>query len=702
MEVKRDILWRVYLCFIGIVVMSLAVLGRAAYIQYAEGDYWRSMSDSLHQKFVELDAERGTIYSEDGNMLSTSIPFFDVYIDFGAEGLRDKNGKRFRENIDSFTYKLSTFFGDKSKAEYKKELQLAYNEGRRYYSLKKGLTFDQYKEFRQFPLVRLGRNRSGVIVEVQTKRLNPYGILARRTIGLARENAQNVGLERTYDTLLKGSTGKRLVRYIAGGAAIPVEGYEIEPVNGKDIITTLDINIQDIAETALLKMLEANKAVHGTCLVMETKTGKIKAIANLGETKDGSYDENLNYALQTTEPGSTIKLATLLAVLDAGSSKITDMVEVGSTGNQYVAVRNVTDAERSPKSILTVREAFAHSSNVGMAKLANKAFANDPDKFKSYLRRFRLDQKTGIELIGEEAPLLPRWKKNKEGLHAMLTMSFGYAIEVSPLQTLMLYNAVANGGKLMKPYLVSSIKSNGVTVEEFEPEVLEESIAKPEAIAAARESMEAVITEGTAKNVFKDFPFPVAGKTGTAHFASGNIKYHHGYYLASFAGYFPANNPEYTCVVIIKTKPGALYHYGGQVAAPVFKEVATKLYAMYVQGKQNAKSELEKDSLQRYYAGYTRDVKQVMQELEMEYKDAAGTNTWSVVNADFSKPVVKPAAMGKKVVPDVRNMTLKDALYVLENGGVKVVAKGRGKVIMQDIQPGTPIKKGQTITLLLN
>ena len=702
MEVKRDILWRVYLSFIGIVILSLAVLGRAAYIQQVEGDYWRSMSDSLHQKFVNLEAERGTIYSEDGNMLSTSITFFDIYIDFGAEGLRDKNGKRFRENIDSFSYKLSTFFGDKSKSEYKKELQLAYNEGRRYYSLKKGLSFDQYKEFRQFPLVRLGRNRSGVIVEVKTKRLNPYGLLARRTIGLARENAQNVGLERTYDTLLKGSTGKRLVRFIAGGAAVPVEGYEIDPVNGKDIITTIDINIQDIAETALLKMLEENNAVHGTCLVMETKTGKIKAIANLGEMKDGSYDENLNYALQTTEPGSTIKLATLLSVLDAGASKISDLVEVGTTGNQYVAVRNVTDAERSPKSILTVREVFAHSSNVGMAKLAHKAFAADPEKFKSYLRKFRLDQKTGIELVGEEAPLLPRWKKNKEGLHAMLTMSFGYAIEVSPLQTLMLYNAVANGGKLMKPYLVSSIKSNGVTVKEFEPEVLEESIVKPEVIVAARQCMEAVITEGTAKNVFKDFPFPVAGKTGTAHFASGDIKYHHGYYLASFAGYFPANDPEYTCIVIVKTKPRALYHYGGQVAAPVFKEVATKLYAMYVQKKQNTRLQLDKDSVQRAYAAYTQDVKSVLRALDAEYKDAAGTNTWSVVSTDYSQPVVKAAAMAKKQIPDVRNMTLKDALYVLENGGVKVVAKGRGKVIMQDIKPGTPIKKGQTITLLLN
>ena len=702
MEVKRDILWRVYLCFIGIVCMSLAVLGRAVYIQQVEGEYWRSMSDSLHQKFVELDAERGTIYSEEGAMLSTSIPFFDVYMDFGAEGLRDKNGKRFRENIDSFAYKLATYFKDKSKSEYKKELQLAYNEGRRYFLLKKALSFDQYKDFRQFPLVRLGRNRSGVIVEVKTKRLNPYGLLARRTIGLARENAQNVGLERTFDTLLKGSTGKRLVRFIAGGAAVPVEGYEIDPVNGKDIITTLDINIQDIAETALMRMMEENGALHGTCLVMETKTGKIKAIANLGEMKDGSYDENLNYALQTTEPGSTVKLATLLSVLDAGSSKITDMVEVGSTGRQYVAVRNITDAERSPKSILTVREAFAHSSNVGMAKLAHKAFANDPDKFQDYLKRFHLTKKTGIEIIGEEPPRLPRWKKNREGMSNMLTMSFGYAINVSPLQTLMLYNAVANGGKLMKPYLVSSIRSNGVTVEEFEPEVLEESIVKPEVIAAAKLCMEAVVTEGTAKNVFKDFPFGVAGKTGTSHFTSGNIKYHHGYYLASFAGYFPANDPEYTCVVIIKTKPGARFHYGGQVAAPVFKEVATKLYAMYVQGKQNTKVPVVKDSLQRVYAAYTQDVKSVMKALDAEYKDAAGSNTWSVVNSDYSQQVVRPAAIAKKVIPDVRNMTLKDALYVLENEGVKVVAKGRGKVVVQDILPGTPIKKGQTISLVLN
>lgn len=702
MEVKSDILWRVYLSFIGIVVLSLVVMGRAFYIQRFEGEYWRGLSDSLHQKLIELDAERGTIYSEDGQMLSTSIPFFDVYMDFGAEGLRDKNGKRFREHIDSFATALSNFFDDKSASSYKKELQLAYNEKNRYYLLKKNLSFEQYKAFREFPLVRLGRNKSGVIAEVKTKRLNPFGILAKRTIGLARENAQNVGLERTYDTMLRGTTGRRLVRFIAGGAAVPVEGYEIEAENGKDVITTLDVNIQDIAENALMKMMVQSEAQWGTCIVMETKTGKIKAIANLGHGKNGEYDENLNYALQTNEPGSTIKLATLLAVLDAGHSKISDLVEVGSEGRAYVGVRNVTDAERSPKPVLTVREVFAHSSNVGFSKLAYEAFANKPEDFKKYLRRFHLDRKSGIGLVGEEAPIIPRWKRNKEGLHAMLTMSFGYAIEVSPIQTLMLYNAVANEGKMMRPYLVNTIKSSGLVVQDFQPEVIDENICKPEVITAARKCMEAVVTEGTAKAVFADVPFSVAGKTGTAHVAGGNVKYYDGVYQASFVGYFPADQPEYSCIVVVKTKPHAAIHYGGQLAAPVFKEVATKLHAMYVQRKKIGPANVIPDSSLHAYAGYASDVKNILQTVGVKYKDSGRSADWSTVYTNPTKPVMKPAAVKSKIIPDVRNMTMKDALYVLENRNVKVLVKGRGRVVAQDILPGTRITKNQTITLLLN
>lgn len=703
MEIKRDILWRVYLSFIGVVVLSFFVLGRAFYIQRVEGTHWRSLSDSMHQKYVELDAERGTIYSEDGEMLSTSIPYYNIYIDFGAEGLREKKGKIFKENVDSFSIALANFFRDKSYSEYQKELQSAYRNKKRYWLLKKAVSFEQYKQFRTFPLVRLGRNKSGVIAEEKTKRLNPFQMLAKRTIGLSRENAQNVGLERTYDSMLTGFKGKRLVRYISGGTAIPVEGYEIESENGKDIYTTLDIHIQDVVESALMKMMDQSQSEHGTCIVMETKTGKIKAIANLGRAKDGGYDETLNYALQTTEPGSTIKLATLLAVLDHGSSKVTDLVQVGTAGSAYVGVRNVNDAERAPKPVLTVKECFAHSSNVGMSMIAYKAFASQPDIYKKYLEKFHLDKRTGIDLVGEDAPRLPKIKRNKEGLHAMITASFGYAIEVSPLHTLMLYNAVANNGKMMKPYLVNSIKHNGIAIKDFQPTVLDENLCKPEVIQHAKECMVAVTTEGTAKDVFKDFPFPVAGKTGTAHVAGGSLKYTDGVYQASFVGFFPADNPQYSCIVVIKTKPHAPLHYGGQLAAPVFKEVATELYAMYVKGKRNTPINISLDSSSYIYSGAREDIEGVYSQLNVRYRDSLKGNTdWAEVYSNNYQPVAKDMPVAKAVMPDVRHMTLKDALFALENNGLKVVIKGKGKVVAQDIQPGSPINKNQSVTILLN
>lgn len=268
MEVKRDILWRVYLSFLGMVVLSLLVLGKAFYIQRFQGEHWRSMSDSMHQKIQELDADRGTIYSEDGQMLSTSLPQFDIYMDFQADGLRDKGGKVFKENVDSFAIALAGYFGDKTVAQYKKELQAAYKSKSRYYSLRKKMTFEDYKAFRSFPLVKLGRNKSGVIVEENSKRISPFGLLANRTIGLSREHVasngklkkQNVGLEKTYDSLLTGQKGQRLVRYIAGGA-VPVEGFQIEPENGKDVFTTLDVNIQDISQNALLRMIDRKSVV---------------------------------------------------------------------------------------------------------------------------------------------------------------------------------------------------------------------------------------------------------------------------------------------------------------------------------------------------------------------------------------------------------------------------------------------------------
>jgi cell division protein FtsI (penicillin-binding protein 3) len=704
-EVKRDILWRVYLSFIGIVVLSLLVLGRAFYIQQVQGSYWRSMSDSLHQRIEEIDAGRGTIYSEDGQMLSTSLPTFDIYIDFMADGLREKNGKRFKENIDSFSKALANYFHDKTAATYKAELLKAYKKKDRYYPLKKKLQFEDFRIFREFPLARLGRNRSGVIVEENSKRLMPYQTLATRTIGLSREyvasngkaKKQNVGLEKSYDSLLTGQKGQRLVRFIAGGVPVPVDGYQIEPENGKDVITTLDVNIQDIASTALMKKMLECEGQYGTAIVMETKTGKIKAISNLGRQKDGSYFEDDNYALRVTEPGSTIKLATLLSVLESGSSTPDDLVEVGTAGQMVVGPRNVNDAERSPKPVLTVKECFAHSSNVGMSKLAYKAFSNSPKKFKEYLHNYWLDERSPVDLTDIPKPRLASFDKNAGGTMNMITMSFGYAIQVSPLQTLTLYNAIANDGKMMKPYLVNRIVRDGIPYREFQPTVLDESICKSSTAKAAKQSMEMVISEGTGRPAFKDMPFAVAGKTGTAHVADGNIKYHDMVYQASFVGYFPANDPVYSCVVVVRTKPHAFLHYGGQIAAPVFREIAIKLYAMYIENKTLPKYEVVKDSVSYFYAGNSSDLKNVFKSLNVEYSDSVRQSEWGHVIAVNYQPVIKEVNVSKAIMPNVRGMGLKDAIYLLENIGLKVKVNGKGKVMVQSIEAGTALTKGMTV-----
>jgi cell division protein FtsI (penicillin-binding protein 3) len=704
-EVKRDILWRVYLSFLGIVVLSLLVLGNAFYIQQVRGSYWRSMSDSLHQRIEEIDAGRGTIYSEDGQMLSTSLPTFDIYMDFMADGLREKNGKRFRENVDSFAMAMAKYFGDKSAASYAAELKKAYKNKNRYYLLKKKIQFEDYKVFREFPLARLGRNKSGVIVEENSKRLMPYQTLATRTIGLSRDyvasngkiKKQNVGLEKSYDSLLTGQKGQRLVRFIAGGVPVPVDGYQVEPENGKDIITTLDVNIQDIATTSLMKKMLECEGQYGTAIVMEVKTGKIKAIANLGRQKNGSYWEDDNYALRVTEPGSTMKLATLLSVLDEGSSKPADLVEVGTAGQMVVGPRTVNDAERSPKPVLTVQECFAHSSNVGMSKLAYKAFGSKPVKFKDYLHTYYLDVKSPVDLADMPSPKLASFAKNAGGTMNMITMSFGYAIQVSPLHTLTLYNAVANDGKMMKPYMVNRIVRDGIAYREFQPVVLAENIAKPSTIKAAKQSMEMVITEGTGRPAFKDMPFAIAGKTGTAHVADGTIKYSDMIYQASFVGYFPANDPVYSCIVVVRTRPHAALHYGGQIAAPVFREIATRLYAMYIENKTAPKFEGSKDSSSFFYAGNTQDIRHVFRTLGVAYRDSVMQSGWSTVSTYNYDPVLKELNVKKALMPDVRGMGLKDAVYLLENLGVNVMANGIGKVLVQSVPAGTALRKGMTV-----
>mgnify|MGYP003886112315 CR=1 FL=1 len=699
MDVKRDILWRVYLCFIGMMVLSALVLGKAFYLQRIDGDYWRNLGDSLHQRVEELDAERGTIYSADGSMLSTSVPQFDIYIDFGAEGLREKGGYRFTENLDSLCINLAMLFKDQDAAAYKRQLRLAYRNKSRYYPLKKKVSFADYQQLRKFPLVRLGRYKSGFITEVHTKRLTPFGLLANRTIGLARANAQNVGLERTYDSLLKGTTGKRLVRQITGGAFVPIEGTEIEPEKGKDIITTIDVNIQDIAENALLKKLIENEATHGTCIVMEVKTGKVKAIANLARQSDGSYWESYNYAITASEPGSTFKLATMLAVLEDKHVTLNSHVNLEG-GVWQVGRRTVFDSEKHDKFDVTVKEAFARSSNVGMAKLVTQYYSRNPSAFVNHLKRLRFDQYSGIDLLGESKPVI-KTPQNKSWSGVTLPwMSFGYEVMVSPLQTLMLYNAVANEGKMMRPHLVTAIMKDGEVVKEILPEVLEEKICSPETLKQLKLALEEVMTGtgGTGRSLWTPH-YTIAGKTGTSLVANGSRGYADHIYQSSFAGYFPANDPQYSCIVVIRNKPHALRYYGGVVAGPVFREVADKIYALKIEEMNSVRAKWKKDSSVYRNPGYKKEIEDVLRQLSIEHAAKAGENEWALVGTEKGKVYLNEIQVPKDSVPDVTGMALKDALYLLENRGYVVKVRGAGKVRSQSAP--TTVGKKKIITIEL-
>lgn len=721
MDVRKDILWRVNLSFLVMVLLGVVVLGRAAYIQRVEGKFWRSMGDSLHQRFMPLEAERGTIYSEDGNMLSTSVPIFDIYVDFGADGLREKDGKRFKDNIDSLSFSMAKLFKDKSTLEYKREMQLAYKNNDRYYPLKKKISFSDYIELRNFPLVRLGKNKSGFIVDIRDKRINPYVLLANRTIGLSRDNAKkNVGIEQSYDSLLKGTNGQRLMRYSAG-TYLPVEGLEVEPENGKDIITTLDTYMQDVAETALMKMLVNNNSLHGTAIIMETATGKIKAIANLGQQKneDGSlkkdkdgltvYAEDLNYGIgKATEPGSIFKLATLMALMEDKYVTKNSIVDCEGGAKYFYGLR-IKDSHLGAGAI-TVKDAFSHSSNVAFAKLADQYYHTQPSKFTDHLHKFRLDTLTGIDITATSGRPTIKKPTNKRSWYntTIPYMAHGYEELVTPLHMLMLYNAVANNGKMMKPYLVNAVKEYGLDVKTFEPVVLVDKICSDETLVQVQECLGAVVDSlhGTGHKVLFDSAYKIAGKTGTAVTALDNRGYNKGnkIYQASFIGYFPANQPKYTMAVVIQNSNESKLIYGADVSGVVFKEISDKVYARFLSNRRYAVPGVS-DTLMYNYYGLKNELNSILGTLKMPFTDSGNGGYWrsmSVKNSNTTLQVPAYAGTAASIIPNVVGMGLKDAVYMAENKGLKVTVSGRGRVISQSIPPGATFKKGQLITLFLN
>lgn len=706
MGAKRNILSRVYLVYLLIILVCVCIVAKAFYIQNVQGNYWRNISDSLHQKMQILEASRGTIYSEDGQMLSTSIPQFDIYIDFAADGLRAKKGERFWKNIDSLCYYLAKVFPGKTASDYKQAMEYGYRKELRYFPLLKKVSFRDYQELLKFPLVREGRNKSGFIPDVKNIRLNPYGMLAFRTIGLDRENSSKVGLELTYDSILKGKEGRRLVRFIAGGVAIPVEDdNEIDPEDGKDIITTIDIKMQEIVENALMHMMQDNECEKGTAIVMEVKTGKIKAIANLDRTASGNYAEIYNNAIMPTEPGSTFKLASMLSVLEDEKTDTGKSIDMEG-GKWLINKRTVYDSENHG-NIASVKKAFEMSSNVASAKLVYSAYSNNPLQFIAHLKNLGFDRTTGVDLIGEGRPRIPVPGSVSWSATTLPWMAFGYNLTISPLHTAMLYNAVANGGKMMRPYLVTAISSNGVIIEEKRPKELR-TICTPSVNNKLQAMLEGVCHEkgGTGYALMKDVPFRVAGKTGTALVSEPGIGYAAGIYQSSFAGYFPADKPAYTCVVVIKNKPHAAKYYGAAVAGPVFKEIAQRLYTMYVR-RDGSSKDAGLDSLKAtpssfYYAGNVHDLYTVFNTMQIPFVDSATVQKeFALVRGGAKPTMINLNYLKGNKMPNLAGLGLKDALYLCESKGLKVVVSGVGRVVNQSIVSGEPIETGQRVTLTL-
>ncbi len=702
MDVKRDILWRVYLSYIVVVAICIVIIGKAFYIQQIQGAYWKGLSDSLHQRIISIPAERGTIYSEDGQMLSTNMPTFDILIDFRVAPLHDKNGKLFREKIDTVCDSLAYLFKDKSPLQYKEELTKAFEANEGNYELKKKIDYHQYLKITGFPLFKLGRYKSGLIAIEKNTRLNPYENIGYRTIGLARDE-NKVGLESAYDTVLAGQNGRQLVRAIAGGVTVPVqEGeFEVAPETGKDIVSNIDVFIQQVTEKALNKMMVSNDAQTGVAMVMEVKTGKIKAIANLGKVSEGRYLENLNYSTRVTEPGSTFKLVTLLNALEHGV-KLEDKINIEG-GLWSYGGKQVKDAETSGTHETTVLHAFEESSNVGMAKLIVNNFVSNPQVYYKQLSKLRLDSTSGIDLQGEGIPQITRPGDKLWAATTLPWMGFGYNIAIAPIQTLTLYNSIANNGIMMRPYLVNAIKEEGRVIKSIEPKAYPWSVASPSTIKSLHTALEGVCINGTAKKLFANSLYKVAGKTGTALVSNGTKFYTEGIFQSSFVGYFPAENPQYTIAVIIINHPHAANHFGASVAGPVWKEIADRLYSTYIQNKMELAPSLHvKDSQLFNYSLSNAAFKTIVKNVPIPFVDSSMTKEWVTVQGAGNKVKASPQLVADSTMPNIIGMKLQDALWICEKKGLQVKCQGKGKVIAQSVAQGQVIIKGQQIQIQLN
>lgn len=641
-----------------LLLVFVAVLVQIFNIQYVKGNHYKELAGQRTIKPHVIKARRGNIYAEDGSLLATSVTKYTISIDPTVA-----RNKLFDDNIDALSDSLYRTFGAKSKYYYSDLLNSARKRKKRYVRLKRNLTFDQYQKIKSFPILNRGRFKGGLIIEETMKREHPLGKVAERTIGYEKDML-SVGLEGAYSRYLSGRDGSVLSVRLQKGSWKPLSNKnEIIPEDGADIYSTIDVHIQDVAHYALLRQLENFKADHGTVVVMEVKTGKIKGIVNLGRTENGKYYEKVNYAVyESAEPGSTFKLPALIAALEDGVVDTSDVVDTGN-GKYKVYNRTIRDSHRGGYGKLSVKQLFEHSSNIGMAKIINDNYKDDPKRFLRRLYAMGLDNKIGLNIKGEGSPVIPNPEaENWSGL-SLAWMAYGYGVHLTPLQLLTFYNAIANDGVEVKPYFISKIRDEQGVISTVHTKVLNPRICSERTVRIAQDLLVGVVEQGTGVGL-KMKSLKIAGKTGTTQLNYWEGRKGMGY-SSSFVGYFPVENPRYSMIVVVNRPDKSKGYYGAQVAGPVFKEIAVKIF--------NDGPEVQ-------------NTLPILDDYELRENIASAK---------------KISGARKGLMPNVKGVPAMDAIAILENIGLKVKLSGTGKVVKQSIPAGRRIRKNKQVNLVL-
>lgn len=703
-DVRTDILWRVYAVYSGIVLFALLIIIQIIRIQVVEKDELLRMAEEREIRFRKEVAHRGNVFSKNETLLATSVPVYSIYFDPMAV-----KEELFDEDIDKLADSLSSMLRDKSKAQYASHLKKMRSQGRRYVKIANKLSMDKYKRMCKFPIFCKGQNRGGFIVERTYVRTLPYGELAARTIGYTRENETDsiyVGLEGAYNEYLKGTEGIQLVRRINNNFWMPMpDPANTDPVNGDDIYTSIDIEIQDVAENALKKCLIENKAMQGCVIMMDVKSGFVEVMASLRyNEKTSKYEESYNFALRhNVEPGSTFKAVTMLTLLENNPDlSIDDRMYLGTKDFKMFYGRKLQDSHlvTDENGYTTIRNAFEQSSNIAFATMVDETFKSNPDRFIELIYSTKINEPLNLDIKGAANPYIKDTKDKYWSKLSLPWMSIGYEVLLTPMQILTYYNAIANDGVMVKPQFVREIRHNNEVIKTFDTIVINESIASPRTVSNLQELLKGVVVNGTAKNLSK-LGFSVAGKTGTAQISQGG-GYNKKNYTATFVGYFPAEEPKYSCIIVI-SDPSTGKYYGSSVSAPVFKELAEKVYATRL-GLVNEEEEFKpgcetftKPTMVSY-----EDFLNYCNQEDISFVDNVDNGEWVTVNINDDVTYVSPVELDDNKVPDVKGMNVTDAVCLLEGMGWKVTFGGYGKVKSQSVKAGTELKKGSLINLVLS